>query len=89
MNNLQYNGDITKAKVYVGNDVNSLELIGTYEFETTGSGENMMLANRTQYKRIELNATGRYVKFEAINSCADTLEGMNKWASMAEINFYE
>ena len=89
MNNLQYNGDITKAKVYVGNDVNSLELIGTYEFETTGSGANMMLANRTQYKRIELNATGRYVKFEAINSCADTLEGMNKWASMAEINFYE
>ena len=88
-NNLNYNGDITKAKVYVGNDVDNLELIGTYEFETTGSGENMMLANRTQYKRIELNATGRYVKFEAINSCADTPEGMNRWASMAEINFYE
>ena len=86
-NNFNYNGDIVKAKVYVGNSLDALQLVDTYTFETTGSGTNMMLANRNQYKRIELQATGRYVKFEAINTCADST--LDTWASMAEINFYE
>lgn len=88
-NNYNYNGDIIKANVYVGNDVENLALIGTYSFETTGTGASKMLANRSAYKRIELEATGRYVKIEVTESCADTVNGQNQWASMAEINFYK
>ena len=85
-NNINYNGDIIQAKVYVGDSADNLTLIGTYDFATTGSGLNMQIANRTEYKRIELEATGRYVKFEATKSCADSRT--DAWASMSEINFY-
>ena len=78
-----YNGDITEMKVYVGDSVNNLTLVGTFTFEKGNAG----LTNRTEFKRMMLDASGRYVKVEATKSAADSTQ--NKFASIAEIRFYE
>ena len=77
-----YNGDITEMKVYVGNSVDALEYVDTFTFEKGYSG----LTNRTEFKRMIVQATGRYVKVEATKSAADSQQ--DKFASMAEIRFY-
>ena len=78
----QFNGDITEMKVYVGNSVDALEYVDTFTFEKGNSG----LTNRTEFKRMIMQATGRYVKVEVTQSAADTQQ--NKFASMSEIRFY-
>ena len=84
-----YNGDILEAQILVGDSIDNLSNTGTYTFETTGSGVNTQLANRSEFKRIMLeNACGRYVKFVVTKSAADTAAGQNQWATMAEIRFY-
>ena len=70
-------------KVYVGDSVNNLTLVGTFTFEKGNAG----LTNRTEFKRMMLDASGRYVKVEATKSAADSTQ--NKFASIAEIRFYE
>ena len=82
------NGDIFEFKLYVGNELDALAYVGTYKMETSGSGAKEALTNRSEFKRIMLEANGRYVKLSVTRSGADTEAKLNTFVSMSEIRFY-
>ena len=82
------NGDIFEFDLYVGNDLDNLPLIGHFSVDTTGSGVNEELANKSQFTRVMFDATGRYVKMTVTRSGSDNASKQNRFASMAEIRFY-
>ncbi len=77
------NGDIFQVKVYVSSDADFSddELVGTYDFENNGT-----YLNDRSWHTIELEASGRYVKFLVTKSGGDTAS--DKFVSMSEIRFY-
>ena len=81
------NGDIFEFDLYVGDDLNNLTFVDHIVMDTTGSGANEQLANKTQFQNVEFTATGRYVKMTVTRSGCD--DGRtNVFTSMAEIRFY-
>ena len=76
------NGDIFAARVYVGTTQENMKLVGTYRFSENGN----LLANRDQFKVMEVNTIGRFVKVEAFETGGDS--GHDIFASMGEIRFY-
>ena len=83
----QYNGDIFEFDLYVGNDVNALELISHFTMETSETGVDEQLASR-DFNRAIFDATGRYVKMTITRGGSNNSGKQNWFASMAEIRFY-
>lgn len=82
------NGDIFEFDLYVGDDINKLKIVEHYVMETTGSGTGESLKDKTVYKQVDFNASGRYVKMVITRSGHDNPDEENYHTSMAEINFY-